>query len=70
MDGRLIIQIVGYITAAIVLVAGMLVLTGYIVPSYVPENFRIVVGVVLILYGFYRPAMIFIKNKNAKRFEE
>jgi putative Mn2+ efflux pump MntP len=70
MHGQLIIQIVGYITAAIVMLAGILVLTGYIVSSYVPENFRIVAGIVLILYGIYRPAMIFIKNKNAKRFEE
>ena len=70
MDGQLIIRIVGYITAAIVLAAGILILTGYIVPSYVPDNYRLIAGGVLILYGIYRPTMIYIKQKNAKRLEE
>jgi cytochrome c biogenesis protein CcdA len=69
-QAQTIIHTVGYITGGIVLVAGVLVITGYIVPSYVPENFRIIAGVVLILYGLYRPAMIYIKSKNAERADE
>ena len=67
MDGQHIIRIVGYLTAGIVLIAGILVISGSIVPSYVPENFRIMVGVVLVLYGLYRPAMIYGKNKKGRR---
>ena len=70
MDGRIIVRTVGYITGGIVLVAGVLVISGFIVPSYVPENFRITAGVVLILYGLYRPAMIYIKSKRPERVDE
>jgi hypothetical protein len=63
-QGQVIIRTVGYITGGIVLLAGILVISGYIVPSYVPENFRLIAGFVLILYGLYRPAMIYIKSKN------
>ena len=70
MDGQLIIRIVGYLTGAIVLLAGILIISGYIVPSYVPENFRLISGFVLILYGLYRPAMIYIKSKKVDRSDE
>ena len=70
MDGRIIVQTVGYITGGIVLVAGALIITGYIVPSYVPSNFRIMAGVVLILYGVYRPVMIYINSKKPKHVDE
>ena len=69
-QARTIIQTVGYITGGIVLLAGILVITGFIVPSYVPGNFRLIAGLVLILYGLYRPAMIYIKSKNAERADE
>lgn len=69
-QAQTIIQTVGYITGGIVLVAGILVISGYIVPSYVPANFRIIAGIVLILYGLYRPAMIYIKGKNGERADE
>ncbi len=70
MDGRLIVHTVGYITGGIVLAAGLLIISGYVVPSYVPSNFRIISGVVLILYGIYRPAMIYLKSRNEKRIDE
>jgi hypothetical protein len=69
-QAQIIVRTVGYLTGGIVLVAGVLIISGYIVPSYVPSNFRIMAGVVLILYGLYRPAMIFVKSKNAQRDEE
>lgn len=70
MDGRLIVRIVGYLTGGIVLIAGILLISGYVVPSYIPGNYRIIAGIVLILYGLYRPAMIYVKSKEAKRYEE
>ncbi len=63
LDAQIILRTVGYITGGIVLVAGVLIISGYIVPSYVPDNFRIIAGAVLILYGIYRPAMIYIKSR-------
>ena len=69
MDAQMIIRTVGYLTGGIVLITGILILIGYIVPSYVPENFRIVAGAVLILYGLYRPVMIYIKSKHTREFD-
>jgi hypothetical protein len=70
IDGQNIIRIVGYVTGGIVFVAGILILSGAIVPSYVPANFRIVAGVILLLYGLYRPAMIYLKSKRDRRDED
>lgn len=69
-QAQVIIRTVGYVTGGIVLAAGILVISGYIVPSYVPENFRLIAGFVLILYGLYRPAMIYIKSRNEERADE
>lgn len=70
MDAQHIVRVVGYLTSAIVLVAGILILIGYIVPSYVPGNFRIVAGIVLVIYGLYRPAMIYFRSKSARESDE
>jgi len=69
-QAQIIIRTVGYVTGGVVLAAGILVISGYVVPSYVPENFRIIAGLVLILYGLYRPAMIYIKSKSEDRADE
>ena len=70
MDGQGIIRLVGLSTAAIVFVTGVLIVSGVIVPEYVPSNFRIIAGVVLMLYGFYRSAMIWMKYRNGKRYDD
>ena len=69
MDSRAIVRTVGYITGGTVLVVGCAILLGSIVPNYIPENFRILVGLVLVLYGLYRPLMIWTKQKNERRLE-
>lgn len=46
--------IIGYALSAIFLVCGVVVLLGLTIPQYVPKEFRITMGVVLVLWGVYR----------------
>ncbi len=64
-----ILRIVGLFTAALILVLGVIILTGYGLPGYIPQNFRTIMGIIMILYGVYRGAMSWIKVRNANRFE-
>jgi uncharacterized membrane protein HdeD (DUF308 family) len=44
----------GYAASTILSLFGVLVLAGLLIPSYVPSNFRMLFGVVLVLYGIFR----------------
>ena len=70
MTAQLIVRLVSYVTASVVLVVGIVILAGALLPAYVPTNYRIIAGVVMILYGTYRIAMIWMKQRNEKRWEE
>lgn len=48
---------------------GLLVIIGFLVPRYVPENYRIIMGAVIFLYGAYRFVVIYYR-KNADRGAE
>jgi hypothetical protein len=69
MNPQLILNIVGSVTAGMVLVLGIIVLTGELLPSYIPDNYRVVMGVVMIIYGTYRLVMMYIKERARRRFD-
>ncbi len=48
---------------------GLLVIIGFLVPRYVPENYRIIMGAVIFLYGAYRFVVIYYR-RNADRGAE
>src|ERR1041385_2738720 len=64
---QLIFRIISFVTAGLILVVGIFILAGPLVPSYVPSNYRIILGCVMILYGSYRIVMIWMKQRNARR---
>ena len=66
MSAQLILRIVGSITAGLVLIVGIIILTGSMIPSSVPENYRIVLGVVMVIYGSYRIVMIWMKQRQER----
>ena len=51
--------------AAVVL--GVLVIVGVLVPRTLPEEFRVVVGVVIVLYGLYRLVIEYTRISNENR---
>ena len=69
MNGQLVIRTLGLLTAAVTLVAGIIVTAGLFMPDYIPSNFRITIGVVLVLYGIYRGATIWVKYQQEQREE-
>ena len=70
MDGQRIIRLVGYVTAVVVFVAGIAILLGLILPSYIPQNFRTIFGVLFLIYGIYRSFMIWMQSRRARRIRE
>lgn len=68
MDGSKLWMVAGYTVSGVTFLAGVIVLTGYLLPSYLPEKFRVMFGVVLLLYGIYR--FVTIRLKQQQRDEE
>ncbi|MDP2209516.1 MAG: hypothetical protein Q8K98_12215 [Bacteroidota bacterium] len=64
------LMIFSYTVSAIVIVAGIGIIAGLIFPPYVPSNFRIITGIVFILYGIYRSVTIWTKSKQTFNNEE
>jgi hypothetical protein len=42
------------VAATAVMIVGMLVTAGVLVPRYIPDQFRVISGIVVFLYGLYR----------------
>ena len=63
-------RLVSYTTALIVSAVGIMVLTGAIMPEYVPQNFRIMLGSIMLIYGVYRIAMLRMKRRKTDDAEE
>lgn len=69
MAAQTILIVVSYITSSAILVVGIIMLSGYIIPTYVPENYRLIMGMVMVLYGGYRLTMLSIKQRKIRRDE-
>jgi hypothetical protein len=70
MNAATILSIVGYAIAVSIFCAGIAVLAGWLMPSYVPENIRIILGVMFVLYGVFRGTTTWLKQKQARQFAE
>ena len=67
MDAKSLIRIFGYSTASIVLIVGIAIIFGIVFPSFIPDNFRIIIGVVFVLYGGYRGMMLWVQQRYEKQ---
>ena len=56
--------------SALAMVVGVLVMAGYLVPRYFPEQYSVVIGAVVFLYGAYRFALTYYRNKPYDSHEE
>lgn len=57
-----ILDTFGYVVSAIVILVGLAMIFGFLL-TQTPENYRILFGIVLLLYGIYRSVTIRIKQK-------
>jgi hypothetical protein len=44
----------GYAASTTLSLTGLLIIAGFLIPSYVPSKFRVLLGIVLVLYGIFR----------------
>ncbi len=54
MDLNRILNLVVMVLSAAVMLVGVLAMVGLLIPIYIPQEYRIIVGVVVFLYGLYR----------------
>jgi hypothetical protein len=44
----------GYTASTTLSIVGILIIAGLLIPSYIPSQFRVLLGIVLVLYGIFR----------------
>ncbi len=54
---------VGYVLSGFLFVCGIAIATGLLMPPTMPQKFRIMFGIVMLLYGIYRFVNIRIKQQ-------
>lgn len=57
-----ILDIFGYIVSIVTIFAGIAMIFGLLL-SQIPENYRILFGIVFLLYGIYRTVTLRLKHK-------
>lgn len=66
-----ILRIVSYTTASLILLVGFGVLTGLLFPRPLGENnFQIILGIMMMVYGSYRIIILVIKHRNERKENE
>ncbi|GEM_PF-1011198 len=66
MDFAPIFRYVVLVVAGAAMVAGILVVVGVLSPARIPEDFRVIVGVVIFLYGAYRFTVTFFRKNDTR----
>ena len=54
MNLQSVLTILSYATSSLILLIGVVLVTGWYLPDRVPENYRLTLGVIMILYSIYR----------------
>ncbi len=66
MTGAKFLRYFGYAASTTLSLFGILVMAGLLIPSYIPSKFRVLFGVVLVLYGIFR----FVSLRSKKPSDE
>jgi hypothetical protein len=57
-----ILRIVSFCTASLILLIGLFLVTGTMIPAAIPERFRVLMGSLMIFYSGYRLWMLWLKR--------
>ena len=56
-------ELIAMVISAAVMLVGVLAMVGLLIPRYVPEQFRLLVALVVFLYGLYRFVLSYSRLK-------
>lgn len=59
--------LVGLVASGLLIALGIVVLLNIIFPTNLPTNFRIMLGIILTLYGTYRFVILWIKKEPSEQ---
>ncbi len=65
-----VMKYIAYSAGAVFILLGLAVLFTNITPAYFPSEFRVVMGIVLFLYGIFRIIMTVFKQRQSSEDEE
>ncbi|MCL5029160.1 MAG: hypothetical protein M1480_09090 [Bacteroidetes bacterium] len=60
-----IMKYFAYVIAVLFIILGIAILGGYFITENVPSQFRVMIGVVLVLYGAFRLVMTYSKKNES-----
>jgi hypothetical protein len=61
-----LLRVVILVGSALVSVFGVLVIVGMFIPRNIPDQHRIVLGAIIVLYGVYRFVVAFYRKRNRR----
>lgn len=63
MNVNSVVRIVILVISAAVMLVGILAMAGMLVPRYFPDEYRVIVGAVVFLYGLYRFVLAYYRER-------
>lgn len=70
MDMQRLMVYIGYTAGVIFIMLGIAVMVTDLFPTTIDEQIKVIFGVVMILYGLYRIAIISFKNPKRDTYED
>lgn len=68
MNLQYVLTILSLVTATLILLLGIVLVTGWYLPPQVPENYRLTLGILMTLYAIYRIWMI--RSRSRKKSDD
>lgn len=70
MNMQKLMVYIGYTAGVLFIALGIAVMVTDLFPTTIDESIKIIFGVVMILYGFYRIAIISFKSRQRDNYED
>jgi hypothetical protein len=66
MDLNSVLRIVIRVISVAVMLVGVMAMAGLLVPVYFPDEYRLILGAVVFLYGLYRFVLTFSRQRRSE----
>jgi hypothetical protein len=62
MNFELILRVLSVLTVSLIVILGLMLLSGFLIPPAVPERLRLMMGTLMLVYGAYRIWVLWMKR--------